>query len=93
MLDEVRREAAAVTGAIGREVARLGATVTPMICVHNADLPLFGSRLDGIEIVSGRGLVKRMRRAPPVLPPESVDALAAAIRIDLGRRVDRCEVV
>jgi hypothetical protein len=74
--DEVRREAAAVQAALDSELAELGLSVSPIICVHRAELPWFGSKVDGIPIVSGRRLVRKLRQSKPVLPPERVKLLA-----------------
>jgi hypothetical protein len=50
--------------------------VTPIICVHRADLPWFRSEVQGVRIVSGKDLVKRLRKADPVLLPANVERLA-----------------
>ncbi|MDP8904020.1 MAG: NERD domain-containing protein [Chloroflexota bacterium] len=75
-LDEVRREAVAVEEALAAELARLGIAVQPIICVHRAELPWFGSSVDGIAIVSGNGLVSRLRKTKPVLNEQDVALLA-----------------
>jgi hypothetical protein len=77
MIDEVKREASAVQTALDEEVAAHGWTVTPVICVHRADLPWFRSEVAGVRIVSGKDLVKRLRKADPVLSPADVERLAA----------------
>jgi hypothetical protein len=46
------------------------------VCSHRAELPLFRSSARGIPIVSGRGLVRRLRSAPPRLNPGEVHELA-----------------
>lgn len=78
MLDEVRREVAAVEAALGAEFAALGIRAMPLICVHRAELPLFRSEANGIPIVSAKGMVKRLRSAPPSLDPAAVERLASA---------------
>jgi hypothetical protein len=82
-IDEVKREAAAVEAALADEIAAHGWTVTPVICVHRADLPWFRSEAAGVRIVSGTDLVKRLRKADPVLSPADVERLAglAAARL------------
>jgi len=82
-IDEVDREAAAVRSALANEIAAHGWTVTPIICVHRADLPWFRSEVQGVRIVSGKDLVKRLRKADPVLSPADVDRIAdlAAARL------------
>jgi hypothetical protein len=76
-IDEVGREAAAVTGALSEELAAYGWTVTPVIVVHRADLPWFKDRVRGVLLVSGKDLVSRLRKADPVLTPADVERLAA----------------
>ena len=60
-IDEVSREAAAVRTALADELLAHGWTVTPIICVR---------------IVSGKDLVKRLRKADPVLSAADVERLA-----------------
>lgn len=77
MIDEVKREALAVESALAEELAAHGWTVTPVICVHRADLPWFRSEVAGVRIMSGKDLVKRLRTADRVLSPADVERLAA----------------
>lgn len=76
-IDEVRREAAAVETALADEIAAHGWAVTPVICVHRADLPWFRSEVKGVRIVSGKDLVSRLGKAESVLTPADVERLAA----------------
>ena len=77
MIDEVKREALAVQTAFADEIAAHGWTVSPVICVHRADLPMFRSEVAGVRIVSGKDLVKRLREADHLLAPADVERLAA----------------
>jgi hypothetical protein len=77
MIEEVKREALAVQIALADEIEAHGYRVTPIICVHRAGLPWFGSELAGVRIVSGKGLIKRLRKADPILSAADVDRLAA----------------
>jgi hypothetical protein len=77
MIDEVKREALAVESALADEIAAHGRTVSPVICVHRADLPLLRSEVAGVRIVSGKDLVKRLREADHLLAPADVERLAA----------------
>ena len=83
MIDEVKREALAVESALADEIAAHGWTVSPVICVHRADLPMFRSEVAGVRIVSGRDLVTRLRKADRVLSQVEVERLAshAAVRL------------
>jgi len=77
MIDEVKREALAVESALADEIAAHGRTVSPVICVHRADLPLLRFEVAGVRIVSGKDLVKRLREADHLLAPADVERLAA----------------
>ena len=77
MIDEVKREAVAVQTALAAELAANGWTVSPIICVHRADLPMFRSEVAGVRIVSGKDFVKRLREADYLLAPADVERLAA----------------
>lgn len=83
MLDEVRREAAAVETALAPELAAHGWTVTPIICAHRADLPWLRSGVGNVRIVSGKELVKRLREANAVLQPVDIDRLTALLEARL----------
>lgn len=78
MVEEAKREALAVQVALAPELEALGIGVVPVICVHRAALPWFGGQAGGVRIVSGKDLVKRLRKADPVLPADTVDRLAKA---------------
>jgi hypothetical protein len=77
MIDEVKREALAVQTALAKELAARGWMVSPIICVHRADLPWLRSEVAGVRIVSGKDLVKRLREADHLLAPADVERLAA----------------
>jgi hypothetical protein len=77
MIDEVKREALAVQTALAKELAARGWMVSPIICVHRADLPWLRSEVAGVRIVSGKDLVKRLREADYLLAPADVERLAA----------------
>ena len=42
--------------------------MTPIMCVHEANLPWFRSEVTGVRIVSGKALVKWLRKAEPIIP-------------------------
>jgi hypothetical protein len=84
-IDEVNREAAAVQTALATELAALGLTVRPVICVHRADLPWFKSEVRGVRVVGGKDLVSRLRKASPVMSPADVERLAALADARLHR--------
>ena len=75
-VEEARREAVAVNVALAGQLERRGLKVRPILCVHRADLPLFGASPAGVSIVDGHGLVKLLREAPPRLSAEDVRELA-----------------
>ncbi len=71
---QVRREAEAVRRLLEDRDRSL--LVRPVICVHDADLPVFRRRVDGIPLVAGGGLVGTLVEGPAVLGPEEVTAVA-----------------
>jgi hypothetical protein len=77
MIDQVKREALAVQTVLAKELAATGWTVSPIICVHRADLPWLRSEVAGVRIVSGKDLVNRLREADHLLAPADVERLAA----------------
>jgi hypothetical protein len=74
--DDARRAAEAVRYALYDELTNLGISVEPIICAHEVDLPMLGSSIEGVAIMTAANLVKRLRRDQPVLNPERVKRLA-----------------
>lgn len=74
-VEEARREAVAVNVALAGQLDRRELKVRPILCVHRADLPLFGASLAGVSIVDAHGLVKLLREAPPRLSAKDVREL------------------
>ena len=62
--------------ALADELAATGWTVSPIICRHRADPPMFRYEVTGVWIVSGNDPVKRLRTADRVLSPADVERLA-----------------
>jgi hypothetical protein len=79
IIDQVYRQAAAIQVALRDQFDPLGLTVTPIICLHDGELPWFNRTVRGVKISSGRGLVRTLRDAPERLAPEQVQALAREI--------------
>ena len=78
MIEEAKREALAVQVALAMELETVRLPVVPVICVHRAGLPWLGAGAGGVRIVSGKELVKRLRKAEPRLDPDTVRWLAQA---------------
>lgn len=76
MIEEVRREALAVQIVLADEVGARGYRIGMAICVHRADLPWRRLSVQGIPIVSGRGLLKVLRDAPERLSDTEVERVA-----------------
>ena len=74
---QAKREAAAVAAV----VAPLA--VTPLVCVHRADLGWFKVVVDGVRFVTPRELVKLLRKAPVHLTPEGVTRIVGQIDMAL----------
>lgn len=80
---QAKREAAAVAAVVSP------VPVTPLICVHRADLGWFKVRVDGVRIVSPKELIKVLRKAPEQLVPAEVARLADQIDKSLMPAVGR----
>lgn len=81
MLAQAKREAAAVAAVVSP------VPVTPLICVHRADLGWFKVEVEGIRIVGPRELVKLLRKAPATLTADRVANLADRIDRSLSPAV------
>jgi hypothetical protein len=79
IIDQVYREAAAIHVALRDQLDPLGLTVTPIICLHDGELPWFNRTVRGVTLASGRGLVRTMRTGPERLTSEQVQALAREV--------------
>ena len=75
---QAKREAAAVAAVVSP------VPVTPLICVHRADLGWFTVEASGVRIVSPREMIKLLRKTPVQLAPNQVawlaDRLESALR-------------
>jgi hypothetical protein len=70
-VDQVKRQLASLESALGVTNA------AGIICVVDGEFPWFGSRrIDGMELVSERGLLKVIKSMPAVMAPQEVDRLA-----------------
>ena len=81
IVDQVYREATAAQIALGEFLLPLGLTVTPVICLHRAELPWFNKTVRGVRLASGRQLVRLLREGSVRLTPDQVQ--------DLAREADR----
>ena len=79
VIDQVQREADAVA------VAVPGTQVTPIVCVHRADLPLRALEVDGVRVVGPKGLLSRLREGPVRLALADIDRLTAQLDARLPR--------
>jgi Nuclease-related domain len=82
-VDQVRREADAVLAVLPAGEQASPTPVTPIICLHRASLPWIRSSAGGVHVVSGTGLVKRLREAPAVLDDDHIREIAG----ELDRRL------
>jgi len=79
VMEQVRREADAVA------VAVPGTQVTPIVCVHRADLPLRRLEVDGVRVVGPKALLARLREGPVRLDLADVERLTAQLDARLPR--------
>lgn len=80
---QAKREAA-VVAAVVKPVP-----VTPLVCVHRADLGWFRVQVDGVRFVSPRELVRVLRKAPIRLAPDELTRLTDLIDRSLEPAVAR----
>jgi len=73
VVEQVRREADAVA------VALPCVQVTPIVCVHRADLPLRPVEVDGVAIVRPSSLVRKLRQGPTHLAPADIERLVSQL--------------
>jgi hypothetical protein len=75
---QAKREAAAVAAVVAPTA------VTPLLCVHRAELGWFKMEADGVRIVGPREMVKFLRKAPVQLTPDEVARLADLVEKSLA---------
>jgi hypothetical protein len=76
LIDEVYREAIATQIALGEHLNPLRLTVSPVLCIHGARVPLFDKRVAGIRLFSAREL-RQIADGPALLDAAQVQELAA----------------
>lgn len=76
IIDQTYREAIAVQVALRDHLDPLGLTVTPIICLHDGELPWFNKTVRGVRLASGRGLVRQISEGAERLTGEQVQRLA-----------------
>jgi ssDNA-binding Zn-finger/Zn-ribbon topoisomerase 1 len=76
IIDQAFREAIAVQVALRDQLDPLGLTVTPIICLHDGQLPWFNRSVRGVQLVSGQGLIRQLGGGEPRLSGEQVQAIA-----------------
>jgi len=84
IIDQVYREAIAVQVALRDELDPLGLTVTPIICLHDGELPWLNRTVRGIKLASARGLVRALSGGQPRLTAEQVQAIAEVASVRMG---------
>ena len=81
MVHQARSEAEVVQAVLA--IAGPNLLVTPILCVHRAELPLLKASVQGIHVVNERGMVRVLRRAANVLEPQTVLQVAALLNREL----------
>lgn len=74
-VEQTWREAVAVQGVLSQELARLARDVTPVLCIHGAELPWSRTIVQGVRICNGRELKNLIAKSPPVLTDQDVTLL------------------
>jgi hypothetical protein len=81
MVHEARSEAEVVQAVLA--IAGGNLSVTPILCIHRAEMPLLKANVQGIHVVNERGMVRVLRRQANVLEPQAVLQLAALLNREL----------
>lgn len=81
IVHEARSEAEIVQAVLAIAGGHL--SVTPILCIHRAELPLLKAEVQGIRVVNERGLIRILRRANQTLEPEAVLQVAALLNREL----------
>lgn len=85
VLEQTWREAVAVQGVLAVELARLARDVTPVLCIHGAELPWSRTTVQGVRICNGRELKNLIAKSPPALADQDVAALIQLAEAKLTR--------
>lgn len=75
-VQQVYREAIAAQVALSEMLNPMRLTVTPILCIHGARMPLLDHAVKGVHLVSGRQLRELADGASPLLSAEQVQKLA-----------------
>jgi ssDNA-binding Zn-finger/Zn-ribbon topoisomerase 1 len=81
MVQQARSEADVVKAVLA--IAGDNLPVTPILCIHRAEMPLLKASVQGIPVVNERGLVRVLRRTADVLDPQKVLEVAALLNREL----------
>ena len=85
IVDQAKREAQVVTTAL--HGAGETVTVTPLLCIHRAELPWRAATVGGVPIVSGHGLTKLLEGADGTLSVDDVRRVAERLDRSFARAV------
>ena len=81
IVHQARNEAEVVRAILA--IAGGNLSVTPILCIHRAELPLLKTEVQGIRVVNERGLVRVLRQTAEVLEPQAVLQVAALLNREL----------
>lgn len=83
IVEQARWEANVVAGVLAD--AGEQREVTPLLCVHRAELPWRTTRVRGVAILSARGLMAALTNAPEALAADEVERAIAVIGSTLAK--------
>jgi hypothetical protein len=86
VLEEARHAAAGVHAVLADELTPLGVGVTPVVCLPPSDLPWQQWTVDGVIVVTGRGIARQVRVSAPLMGRDTVVRVALAAERLLGER-------
>jgi hypothetical protein len=83
--ESVARTTLAAQQALADELAMVGLSVTPVLCLPAAETTARSMTAGGMLVLPGRSLARHLRQAPPVMGPDTVVRLA----LDAHRLLER----
>lgn len=87
VVEQTWREAVAVQAVLAEELVRLARDVTPVLCIHGAELPWSRTTVQGVRICNARELRSLIEKAPRVLDDGAISRLRAIANAKLRSSV------
>jgi hypothetical protein len=76
--ESLHKTASAVQRALAEELAPVGASVSPVLCLVSNESSWRAWKVQEVTVVTGRGLARHLRQAPPVMGRDTIVRVALA---------------